>query len=73
MLVILLVYVAVHYIRIKSSQVQSTTYRTMCEIFIKPGTPGFLKLLLSMTLVCVCVRPRGYKLHSCDIEHVQPA
>ena len=23
--------------------------------------------------VRVCVHPRGYKLHSCDIEPVQPA
>ena len=23
--------------------------------------------------MCVCVRPRGYKLHLCDIESVQPA
>ena len=27
--------------------------------------------LLSATSVCVCAHPRGYKLHSCDIEPVQ--
>ena len=54
------------------------------QAVFKPGVPafgrrvpGFLKLLLSATLVCVCacvcVRPRGYKLHSRDIEPVQPA
>ena len=46
--------------------------------------PGFLKLLLSAislfvcacahACVCVCPRPQDYKLriHSCDIEPVQP-
>ena len=46
---------------------------------LKAGAPGFLKLLLSMKSVCMCVcvcvcpRSRGYKLHSRNIESVQPA
>ena len=54
-----------------------TKVKITCKIknvqdLIKPGRhmPGFLKILLSMTLVCV--HPWGYKLHSCDIEPVQP-
>ena len=34
--------------------------------------PGFLKLLLSMTSLCVYILPPGYKLHSPDIEPAQP-
>ena len=46
-------------------------------ILLNQARAGFLKLLSSAKSVglcaCVCVHPPGYKLHSRDIEPVQPA